>query len=118
MRSNVPLYHLFPSSDINKRYNIVEIDHKDILQNLLQLPISQWQFIGEDIRHVGPMAQDFYKAFGGLGQGETTIATVDADGIALAAIKALATENIELKSRLELLESELSQIKELLQNRD
>jgi len=84
MRSIVPLCHLFPSSDINKRYNIVELDHKDILQNLLQLPISQWQFIGEDIRHIGPMAQDFYKAFGGLGQGETTIATVDADGVALA----------------------------------
>ena len=34
------------------------------------------------------MAQDFYAAFG-YGQGETTIATVDADGVALAAIKAL-----------------------------
>ena len=47
-------------------------------------------------RHIGPMAQDFYAAFG-LGQGETTIATVDADGVALAAIQALAKENEELK---------------------
>jgi len=49
------------------------------------------------------MAQDFYAAFG-LGQGETTIATVDADGVALAAIKALAEENRELKQRISQLE--------------
>ena len=34
---------------------------------------------------IGPMAQDLHAAFG-YGEGETAISTVDADGIALAAI--------------------------------
>jgi hypothetical protein len=54
------------------------------------LPITQWRFKTEesDVKHVGPMAQDFHAAFG-LGAQETAIATVDADGVALAAIQAL-----------------------------
>jgi hypothetical protein len=37
---------------------------------------------------MGPMAQDFYTAFG-LGEDDRHITTVDADGVALAAIQAL-----------------------------
>ena len=62
------------------------------------------------------MAQDFYAAFG-LGLGETTIATVDADGVALAAIKALALENEKLRDintvileRLQVLERKLEEL--------
>jgi len=77
-----------PSSDINRKHNISAIDEFDILKKVANLPVSSWSYKKEDITHVGPMAQDFYAAFG-LGQGETTIATIDADGIALAAIKAL-----------------------------
>ena len=40
------------------------------------------------IRHIGPMAQDFYAAFD-VGGDEKHIATVDADGVALAAIQGL-----------------------------
>jgi cobalamin biosynthesis Mg chelatase CobN len=54
------------------------------------MPLTTWRFRdgAEDTRHMGPMAQDFYAAFG-LGTGETTISTVDADGVALAAIQGL-----------------------------
>jgi hypothetical protein len=37
------------------------------------------------VRHMGPMGQDFHRAFG-LGESSRYIATVDADGV-LAAIK-------------------------------
>ena len=40
------------------------------------------------VRHVGPMAQDFHAAFG-LGGDDKHINTVDADGVALAAIQGL-----------------------------
>ena len=40
------------------------------------------------MKHIGPMAQDFHAAFG-LGQNPSAIATVDADGVALAAIQGL-----------------------------
>ena len=40
------------------------------------------------VRHIGPVAQDFRAAFD-LGADDKTIATVDADGVALAAIQGL-----------------------------
>jgi hypothetical protein len=42
------------------------------------------------------MAQDFYAAFG-VGEDDTHITTVDADGVALAAIQGLYAENQALK---------------------
>ena len=66
------------------------------------------------------MAQDFFSAFG-LGKGETTLATVDVDGVALAAIKALATENkqlekdaLYLKNKIEDLQSQIDELKSLI----
>ncbi len=60
---------------------------------------------------MGPMAQDFRAAFG-LGVNDTSIVTVDADGVALAAIQglnervvALEVDNRALRARLERLEA-------------
>jgi hypothetical protein len=87
------------------------VDSADVLERLLRVPVSEWNYKSEDaaIRHIGPMAQDFHAAFG-LG-GDTTINTLDSDGVALAAIQALAARNLQLeremaglRARLEALE--------------
>ena len=53
------------------------------------MPITSWAYKTDNTtRHIGPMAQDFHKAFG-LGGSDKSIATVDADGVALAAIQGL-----------------------------
>jgi len=50
-------------------------------------------------KHLGPVAQDFHAAFG-LGTDDKHIATVDADGVALAAIQGLNQKVMEeLKRR-------------------
>ena len=69
------------------------------------MPIREWNYKAQDaaIRHVGPTAQDFHAAFG-LGEDPLRISTIDADGIALAAVKALALENQELRARIDALE--------------
>jgi len=75
------------------------------------LPLTTWNFkVDSATKHLGPMAQDFYAAFG-VGPDDKHIATVDADGVALAAIQGLnqkleqkETEVRELKQRLEALE--------------
>ena len=53
------------------------------------MPITSWSYKAEkpSIRHIGPMAQDFYKAFG-LGLDNTHITTIDEGGVALVAIQA------------------------------
>jgi hypothetical protein len=54
-------------------------------------------------RHYGPMAQDFYEAFGHDGMGvignDTTICTSDFDGINMIAIQALEKRTNELKEK-------------------
>jgi len=37
------------------------IDPQDILEKITSLPLSEWSFKGDDIRHIGPMAQDFMR---------------------------------------------------------
>jgi hypothetical protein len=51
------------------------------------------------------MAQDFYAAFG-LGESERYISTIDADGVALAAIQGLYGLVLERDARIEELASE------------
>jgi hypothetical protein len=62
----------------------------DVLERLADVPIQTWRYKGQDesITHMGPTAQDFYSAFG-LGIDDRHIVTVDADGVALAAIQGL-----------------------------
>ena len=82
------------------------------------LPLAEWSYKsdGSQIRHAGPMAQDFHAAFG-LGADERHITALDAAGVALAAIQglqkenaALAAENDELRQRLERVEALVSSL--------
>jgi hypothetical protein len=77
-------------SDREAKSDISPVDGFQVLMLLTELPISRWNYTGQDssIRHLGPMAQDFQAAFG-LGESDRHISTVDADGVALAAIQGL-----------------------------
>ncbi len=92
-------------SDRNAKENFEEIDATEILEKLGELPLTAWNYKADpgQRRYIGPVAQDFHAAFG-LGN-DTTINTLDADGVALAAIQALYRENQDLKARLERLEA-------------
>lgn len=109
-------------SDINLKNEIVPVEEKDILEKLATIQISEWAYKDQSgVRHIGPMAQDFFKAFG-LGNSDKTINTIDADGVSLAAIQALYQSFEEEKKnheilvkalvkRIEILESKLDKIK-------
>lgn len=95
------------SSDRTLKTDIAPVDTRDVLARVLALPIAQWRYTNDaDKRHLGPMAQDFHAAFGLNGEDDTHIATVDADGVALAAIQGLHAELSALRERVEALESE------------
>ncbi len=65
------------------------VDPEVVLAKVSALPIERWRYRGSDEgTHLGPMAEDFHAAFG-LGASDAYIATVDADGVALAAIQGL-----------------------------
>ena len=70
-----------------------------MLDKVAMLPIERWSYKSErGVRHVGPMAQDFYATFR-VGEDDKHITSIDEDGIALAAIKALHAKNAQLRRR-------------------
>lgn len=98
-----------PISDRNIKEGFSSVDPQQILQGVVSLPISRWNYIteGKQAEHLGPMAQDFKARFG-LGASDKTILQVDADGVALAAIQALdakveklMAENAALRARVD-----------------
>jgi trimeric autotransporter adhesin len=86
-------------SDAASKRAVEPVSGRDVLRELASVPISTWSYRSQDdsIRHIGPMAQDFYRAFG-VGEDRRHISSVDADGVALAAIKGL---NRKLHRKLE-----------------
>jgi hypothetical protein len=86
-------------SDRNAKTNIAPLDDATVLDKVASLPISRWSYKTEHgVRHVGPMAQDFYAAFK-VGEDDKHITSIDEDGVALAAIKALHAENGALRTQ-------------------
>jgi hypothetical protein len=107
------------SSDRNAKAGFEPIDARAVLEKVAALPITRWQYTNDPaITHLGPVAQDFHAAFG-LGCDDKHIATVDADGVALAAIQGLnqkvESENAALRAELQRRDTELSQLRERLQ---
>lgn len=108
-------------SDRNMKENFIAVDKRDILQKVLKIPVSTWNYKSQEaaIRHIGVMAQDFKAAFG-VGENDKMITTVDADGVALAAIQGLnekleentaelKKENERLKQKLDAQQTQLKQ---------
>lgn len=90
---------LTENSDRNAKTNIEALDAQSILNRVIDLPISQWQYKDKlGVNHIGPMAQDFYSAFQ-LGSTNTGIASIDTGGVALVSIQAL-NQRLEQKDQL------------------
>jgi len=109
-------------SDRSVKENFVSVNGRELLERLSGIPIQSWNYRSQDdsIRHIGPMSQDFSAAFG-FGPDDRHISTVDADGVALAAIQALheivEEQELELKSkdeRIESLEERLTYLEEMI----
>jgi trimeric autotransporter adhesin len=104
-----------PSSDRNAKTDIEAVDAALILERVAALPIQQWRFKAEreQVKHIGPMAQDFQATFG-LGETDRAIATVDADGVALAAIQGLDKLLKEKEAKILELERRLAALEQLV----
>ena len=100
--------------------NIVAVSPEDVLARVMALPVATWEYDKKGLQptHLGPMAEDFYEAFG-LGDNPASIALSDTAGVALAAIQGLGhrlTEELSAKDRrIEELEGRLAQRDALLE---
>ena len=53
-------------SNRNQKENFRSLSGEDVLKKLRAVPVTEWQYkdeVDRTTRHVGPMAQDFQKAF-------------------------------------------------------
>jgi hypothetical protein len=99
------------TSDRNKKENFRPVDGEEVLRKIGGLNLTSWNYIGHDpeqFRHYGPVAQEFFAAFGHDGVGTvgtpTTLNSGDVEGILMIAVQTLSKENAELKARIEALE--------------
>lgn len=103
--------------------NFADVDGEAVLAGLRELPVTTWTMIGDSagVLHMGPVAEDFYRAFG-LGLGESAIGLGDIDGVNLAAARALEKrttelrgENARLRTDVQALRRENHELRETLQ---
>lgn len=104
-------------SDRNVKANFAAVNPREILRGVLNLPISTWNYKTQatSIRHIGPMAQDFFTTFK-IGESDKTIATIDPDGVALAAIQGLHEELKDRDDRIDALQQQVRQQQEQIES--
>jgi hypothetical protein len=101
-------------SDVNSKHLFRELDGEDVLTRFARMPITEWSYKGQDdVRHIGPTAQDFHAAFG-LGQNPLRIGTLDSGGAALAGVKALEARTGGFRSALDALRAENAELRDVM----
>jgi hypothetical protein len=104
------------TSDGSMKQNFSNVNTRKILEQLVLIPIRSWNYKTDlpSVQHIGPTSQDFQSAFGLNGDDDMHIASVDAHGIALAAIQGLNEklncENAQLRASLGALEARLAAV--------
>ncbi|MFF2848805.1 tail fiber domain-containing protein [Streptomyces sp. NPDC058001] len=84
-----------------------------VLETVAALPISTWRYLweSEEVRHIGPMAQDWHAAFDFHHANTRVIPLVDANGIAMVCVQAL-------NRRIDELTAEVQHLRKLTEHRE
>ncbi|MCF0074207.1 tail fiber domain-containing protein [Dyadobacter sp. CY261] len=105
------------SSDSTRKTNFVKADGEDFLRKVRGLRLGSWNYKQQDaatMRHYGPMAQDFFAAYGkdlhGTIGNDTTLNTADVDGVAFILIQALEKRTMQLNREIEWLKTQLAEV--------
>ncbi len=118
---------IFTASDKNLKENFNPVNADVVLKKIDTLDISIWNFKDDEdsLRHIGPMAQDFYKIFK-VGIDDKHIAPTDMASVALAGVQALSQklqkkeqEILKLRTeidKMKLLQEKITALEQLVQN--
>lgn len=93
--------------------DFVTMEGEEVLARFRQTPVTTWSYIGEDpvearqVRHMGPVAEDFHAAFG-LGPNNTTIGHLDIAGANFAGVRALEARTTAQAEEIRALQGELA----------
>ena len=120
------------TSSRTAKTNIDPVDAQRVLDGVTEMEVATWEYEGDEgegqgTRYVGPMAEDFHDVVD-VGTDDGSINSINADGVAFAAIQGLAerldekteriddleTENEQKDARIDDLETENEQLRERL----
>lgn len=111
-------------SDSTRKENFRNVDGVSFLQKIANMRLGSWNYKGQDVtlyRHYGPMAQEFFSAFGhdelGVIGEDKSINQADFDGVSLIAIQALIKEINQLKEDNNQFRQENAALKTQMQTR-
>ncbi len=107
------------SSDRNLKTNFSSVNPLMVLEQVAAMPMTRWNYKQDanTVQHIGPMAQDFHAAFGLNGTDSTHINAVDANGVALTAIKGIYEKNRVLEHQVKTLEARLAALEKAVRSR-
>jgi hypothetical protein len=100
------------TSTRSAKTDVTRADPTAVLEAVEAMPISTWEYKtesgeGAGTRHIGPMAEDFHGALPyDLGSSAEHINSLNADGVALGAVKGLARKVKRQKEKIAALKAE------------
>jgi hypothetical protein len=113
---------LTPNSSRTVKQDFETVDTQSILGRVVSMPITSWKYKAEadsNVRHIGPMAEDFFENFA-VGADAKGISVTDSAGVAFAAIQGLYQEvqskNAALEARNAELEARLAKLEAMIQS--
>jgi hypothetical protein len=98
-------------SDRARKERFLDVDGEDVLARIRRIPVQTWSYIaeGRQVRHMGPMAQDWHTAWG-FNDDDRTINSGDFDGVNLAAVQALEVRTADLRAQIGLRDQRIADL--------
>ena len=100
-------------SDSNRKEKFLPADGEKMLGSIRKMRLGSWNYKGKQqtgMRHYGPMAQEFYNAFGkdehGTIGNDTTINQANLEGVLMIMIKALEERTAKQADEISLLKTQ------------
>ena len=112
-------------SDVRKKERFLPVEGEAVLERFRDLRLGTWNYTSqsaEQIRHYGPMAQEWFAAFGrddiGTIGNDTTLASADVDGVLCIAVQALEKRTAAQMDELTSVNEEVKVLQGQLQEKD
>jgi len=99
--------------------DVTPVDPTTVLTAVRDMPISTWEYKnekgnGQGSRHIGPMAEDFHRTLPyDLDGSNDHINSINADGVALGAVKGLAQKVERQQATIDSLEQQVREIQDI-----
>ncbi len=105
------------TSDRNQKENFLPVDGNDVLHKIRDLNLTSWNYKNNDpkqFRHYGPVAQEFFAAFGrdsiGTCGDSVSINSGDEVGVLMIAVQTMEKERERMQEEKELLSGQVESI--------